>query len=190
MSLQPPVPKTTLFKFVTILQNPQLLGFQSPSPPSPNAPPAFKMMAAPYCIQRSSELSQDGGYLSQRCTGATSSSPIRYLGFPLLTSVKQRNSFLDQLTDKIRLGCQIHKQRALSVRGCATALNSPVLSQLWYVLCVVTVPVDTLDSIQSVISQFINFRISPQIGYLTLFSSRSQGGLGILNPKLQQGALQ
>ncbi|OAD06656.1 hypothetical protein MUCCIDRAFT_107234 [Mucor lusitanicus CBS 277.49] len=45
-------------------------------------------------------------------------------------------------------------------------------------------------SIQSVISQFINFRISPKIGHPTFFSSRRRGGLGILNPKLQQGALQ
>ncbi|KAF1797710.1 hypothetical protein V8B55DRAFT_1314402, partial [Mucor lusitanicus] len=121
---------------------------------------------------------------------ATSAFPVRYLGFPLYTSVAQRNSFLDQLLAKVRVGCQIHKQRGLSVRGRATVLNSLVLSKLWHVLRVVTVPMSFLDSIQSVISQFIDFRISPKIGHPTFFSSRRSGGLGILNPKLQQGALQ
>ncbi|KAF1796086.1 hypothetical protein FB192DRAFT_1293365, partial [Mucor lusitanicus] len=72
---------------------------------------------------------------------ATSSSPVGYLGFPLFTSV-----------DKIHLGCQIHKQRGLYVRDRATVLNSLVLSRLWHVIRVVTVPVGTLDSIQSMIA--------------------------------------
>lgn len=53
-----------------------------------------------------------------------------------------------------------------------------------------TVPVSFQDSIQSAISQFVNFRTSPKIGHATFFSPGHQDGLGIFNPKLQQGALQ
>ncbi|OAD05419.1 hypothetical protein MUCCIDRAFT_109284 [Mucor lusitanicus CBS 277.49] len=35
---------------------------------------------------------------------AISASPIRYLGFPLCTSIAQRSSFLGQLLDKVRVG--------------------------------------------------------------------------------------
>ncbi|KAG2192649.1 hypothetical protein INT47_006907 [Mucor saturninus] len=45
-------------------------------------------------------------------------------------------------------------------------------------------------SMQSVISKFINFRIFPKISFATACSSRSCGGLGVLDPVLQQSALQ
>lgn len=121
---------------------------------------------------------------------ARSPAPIRYLGFPLYSSITQRNVFLEQLLEKVRQGCLIHQQRGLSVRGRSTVLNSLILSKLWHVLRVVTVPVSFFNSINSVISSFINFRIFPRISVTTACIPRSQGGLGLINPQLQQSALQ
>ncbi|GAN02111.1 hypothetical protein MAM1_0017c01551 [Mucor ambiguus] len=61
---------------------------------------------------------------------ARSPSPVRYLGFPLYTSITQRQVFLEQLLEKVRQGCLIHQQRGLSVGGWSTVLNSLILSTL------------------------------------------------------------
>lgn len=53
-----------------------------------------------------------------------SASPVVYLGFPLFSALAQRDSFLNQILNKIRSSCLIHQQRGLSVRGCAMVLNS------------------------------------------------------------------
>ncbi|CEP08875.1 hypothetical protein [Parasitella parasitica] len=121
---------------------------------------------------------------------ARSPSPVRYLGFPLYTSIAQRDVFLKQLLETIQQGCLIHQQRGLSVRGRATVLNSLLLSKLWHVLRVVTVPVSFFQSINSAMSSFLNFRIFPRISVNTACLPRSQGGIGLIHPQLQQSALQ
>ncbi|OAD76888.1 hypothetical protein PHYBLDRAFT_165386 [Phycomyces blakesleeanus NRRL 1555(-)] len=78
----------------------------------------------------------------------------------------------------------------LGYTRCSTVLNSLILSRLWHVLRVVSTPKSFFKSVQSIISQFINFRIFPWISFATACLPRSQGGLGLLNPELQQGALQ
>ncbi|KAG2191466.1 hypothetical protein INT47_003842, partial [Mucor saturninus] len=119
-----------------------------------------------------------------------SPAPVVYLGFPLNTSTSQRNLFLDGNLDKVSKACQIHQQRGLFVPGRTAVLNSLVLSKLWHVLRVVSVPMSFFKCMQSVISKFINFRIFPKISFSTACSSRSGGGLGVLDPVLQQSALQ
>ncbi|OAD07328.1 hypothetical protein MUCCIDRAFT_104248 [Mucor lusitanicus CBS 277.49] len=73
---------------------------------------------------------------------ATSASPIRYLGFQLYTSIAQRNSFLDQLLDKVRVGSSLQPSPSpilvhllvlatfTFVSQCLTISCSPVLSNL------------------------------------------------------------
>jgi hypothetical protein len=119
-----------------------------------------------------------------------SSSPVIYLGFPLCSSTRQRDSFLQLLLDKIASACQIHKQRSLSVRGRSTVVNSLILSKLWHVLRVLTVPATFFKSVQSIISNFVSYRIFPRISFETACLPRSVGGLGLLNPLVQQSALQ
>lgn len=131
--------------------------------------------------------------LSHRITSwhdCRSMKPIIYLGFPLFTSVAQRNSFLDHLLEKIRNACFIHQGRGLSVRGRSTVLNSLILSKLWHVLRVITVPKSFLSKVQTVIANFVNFRIFPNISFETICLPRKVGGLGLLNPTIQQAALQ
>lgn len=47
-----------------------------------------------------------------------------YLGYPVYTSVSQRNMFIDQLLLKIIMACDIHSQWSLSTRGRVTVLNA------------------------------------------------------------------
>ncbi|KAG0972936.1 hypothetical protein G6F28_013793 [Rhizopus arrhizus] len=61
-------------------------------------------------------------------------SPLIYLGYPVYCSVTQRNQFVDQLLTKVKLSCQIHSQRSLSIRGRVTVLNTLIYSKLWHVL--------------------------------------------------------
>ncbi|CEP09576.1 hypothetical protein [Parasitella parasitica] len=129
-------------------------------------------------------------HLVSSITDARSPSPILYLGFPLHTSLAQQDSCLAQPLEKVQQGCLIHQQRGLSARGMATVLNSLILSKLWHVLRVHSVPVSFLRSIQSVISEFIDFRIFPRISFDTACSPRRHGGLGLINPDLQQCTLQ
>ncbi|KAG0169397.1 hypothetical protein DFQ29_009697, partial [Apophysomyces sp. BC1021] len=63
-----------------------------------------------------------------------------YLGFPLVSSTLQRDTFLEKLLQKIKHACNIHRQRRLSVLGRATVLNTLIFSTLWHVLRVVPVP--------------------------------------------------
>ncbi|KAI9337343.1 hypothetical protein BD770DRAFT_373662 [Pilaira anomala] len=69
-------------------------------------------------------------------------------------------------------------------------LNSLILSKLWHVLRIISVPSSFFKSVQSIISNFINFRTFPKISFYTACLPRSHGGLGLLNPAVQQSALQ
>lgn len=119
-----------------------------------------------------------------------SSTPVVYLGFPLYSSTQQRDFFLERLLRKITGACQIHKQRCLSVRGRSTVVNSLTLSKLWHVVRVVTVPMSFFKSVQSIISNFISYRIFPRISFQSSCLPLSCGGLGLINPMIQQSALQ
>jgi hypothetical protein len=55
-------------------------------------------------------------------------------------ATNQRNRFLALLLAKIQKACQIHSQRALSIRGRVAILNSLILAKLWHVLQLTTVP--------------------------------------------------
>ena len=121
---------------------------------------------------------------------ARSHTPVRYLGYPLFSSVRQRDLFLNEMLEKIRQACQIHACRGLSVRGRVTVLNSLILSKLWHVLRVLSPPLSFFDKIGSVISAFVTHRIFPRLSYSTMCLPRSKGGLGLLHPLRQQGTLQ
>ncbi|ORE02522.1 hypothetical protein BCV72DRAFT_215073, partial [Rhizopus microsporus var. microsporus] len=60
----------------------------------------------------------------------TSPQPLVYLGYPVYTSIAQRNSFVDQLLLKAQIACTLHSQRSLSIRGRVTVLNALLFSKL------------------------------------------------------------
>ncbi|KAG1470323.1 hypothetical protein G6F56_002749 [Rhizopus delemar] len=119
----------------------------------------------------------------------TSPNSIIYLGFPLYSSVTQRDSFLNQLLIKTSTACNIHAQRSLSVRGRATVVNTLILSTLWHVLRVTSTPSSFLNQIQSCVSKFLTFGIFPRLSFETMCLPRKSGGLGVPNPYVQQRAL-
>ncbi|KAG1028039.1 hypothetical protein G6F26_002915 [Rhizopus arrhizus] len=117
-------------------------------------------------------------------------SPLIYLGYPVYSSVTQRNQFVDQLLTKVKLSCQIHSQRSLSIRGRVAVLNTLIYSKLWQVLRVVPLTTTQLASFRSLGSAFLNNYRFPRIAYTALVPSRKVGGLGTLDPCIQQLTLQ
>ncbi|KAG1370529.1 hypothetical protein G6F61_011957 [Rhizopus arrhizus] len=116
--------------------------------------------------------------------------PLIYLGFPLCSSPAQRNFFLNNLLHKIRISCNLHSQRSLSIRGRVTILNSFILSKLWHVLRLTSAPLSFFDKVKSLMPSFFTFRMFPKISLSSMCRPRSLGSLGVLDPVIHQGALQ
>ncbi|OAD72120.1 hypothetical protein PHYBLDRAFT_170015 [Phycomyces blakesleeanus NRRL 1555(-)] len=93
-------------------------------------------------------------------------------------------------TLEIESTCNIHHSRSLSIRGRATVLNSLILSKLWHVLRVVTVPLSFFRRLRSIMSKFRQYRSFPPIPLGTFCQPIRLGGLGVLDPQVQQAALQ
>lgn len=79
---------------------------------------------------------------------------------------------------------------SLSIGGPVTILNTLVSSKLWHVLRVLSLPLSLLDKVQSLMSQFLTYRLFPKISLAAMCQPRSSGGLGVSDPQFQQGALQ
>ena len=99
---------------------------------------------------------------------SSSVGPVVYLGYPLYTTPIQRDFFLSSLLEKIKKACDIHRSRQFSVRGRATIVNSLILSKLWHILRVVSVPLSFFGDLRTIISSFVSFRIFPRLSYSTI----------------------
>ncbi|OBZ81852.1 Transposon TX1 uncharacterized protein [Choanephora cucurbitarum] len=119
----------------------------------------------------------------------TSPRAVRYLGFPLISSLAQRRLVDTTLLDLISSTCAVFAQRNLSLRGRAVVMNSVILSKLWHVLRVIALPQSFFRRVCSIIGRFINHGIKPIFRYDLLCHRLSEGGLGILDPYVQQGSL-
>ncbi|KAG1468665.1 hypothetical protein G6F56_003703 [Rhizopus delemar] len=117
-------------------------------------------------------------------------SPLRYLGFPLIQSLSQRRYLEGQFLQTVQSQCDIYSQRQLSIRGRATIVNSLILSKIWYVLRLVHLPKDFFKRLRSIVYQFVWRNCKPTIKYAQLCSSLQYGGLGLLDPLIQQHNLQ
>ncbi|KAK4521393.1 uncharacterized protein ATC70_012008 [Mucor velutinosus] len=120
----------------------------------------------------------------------TSPDPVTYLGYPICSSLSQRNLAFQQLYNNIQQCIHIHSQRNLSIRGRATVLNTLIFSKLWHVMRNFIFTKAQLLSLRSLGSSFINFRIFPKLSFRTLQQPRHHGGLQVLDPIVQQQALQ
>ncbi|CEP07105.1 hypothetical protein, partial, partial [Parasitella parasitica] len=119
-----------------------------------------------------------------------SPSPLSYLGYPICSSIAQRNVAFDKLRDTIRDSINSHSERNLSIRGRATVLNTLIYSKLWHVLRLTVFTKAQLLTIRGLGTAFINTRIFPKLSFQTLSQSRANGGVGLLDPLQQQQALQ
>ncbi|KAK4520293.1 uncharacterized protein ATC70_008426 [Mucor velutinosus] len=115
----------------------------------------------------------------------TSPDPVTYLGYPICSSLSQRNLAFQQLYNNIQQCIHIHSQRNLSIRGKATALNTLIFSKLWHVMRNFIFTKAQLLSLRSLGSSFINFRIFPKLSFRTLQQLRHHGGLQVLDPIVQ-----
>jgi hypothetical protein len=84
---------------------------------------------------------------------------------------------------------ELHSRRNISVLGRATIINSLILSKCWYTLTVVPVPLAVLREIISIVSNFVTAGIFPKISWSLMITSKKKGGLGVLDPLIQQKAL-
>lgn len=125
---------------------------------------AFSLSGNPIPVWQAFLLSQDIPSWHDR----SSVSPLTYLGYPICSSITQRNVAYSQLYNKIKSACLIHSQRSLSIRGRATVLNSLLYSKLWHVLRLANFTQSQLNSFRSLGSQFINHRIFPRLSFSTL----------------------
>jgi hypothetical protein len=107
----------------------------------------------------------------------TASEPLTYLGFPLYSFTKQRDSNLNALLDKIRNACNIHSQSLclfrdgspFSIRFCPS--YSLLNSSLSYL-------------------PFTSYCMFSWIDIALMCHSHSKGGLGLLDSHIQQGVSQ
>jgi hypothetical protein len=102
--------------------------------------------------------------------------PLIYLDFPMYTSTSQRDAFLEGLLQRIAQGCRVHSQRSLSVRARVTVLNNLILSKLWHVLRLTSVPIHFLTKIKSLIFSFLIYRLFPKISIETMCLPRKSSG--------------
>lgn len=119
-----------------------------------------------------------------------SPSALIYLGFAICSNTSQRNLYFDNLCHTIRQSCFLHQQRRLSIRGRATVLNTLIFSRLWHVMRLLVFTKAQLITLRGIGSKFINLRIFPRLAFDTIQLHRKKGGLGILDPIVQQHALQ
>jgi hypothetical protein len=115
--------------------------------------------------------------------------PIIYLGLPLVQSITQRESFFVSFLGNLKTTAELHSRRSLSILGRATVANSLILSKCWYHVRVLPLTKKQLASIRSVIQSFISGSVFPPISWRIMTAPKKAGGLGILDPELQQCAL-
>ncbi|KAG1464209.1 hypothetical protein G6F56_005130 [Rhizopus delemar] len=120
----------------------------------------------------------------------SSPSALIYLGYPVYSSVVQRNQFIDQLLLKVKTACDIHSSRSLSIRGRVAVLNTLIFSRLWHVLCVVPLTSTQIQKSQGIGGAFLNSYRFPRVSFATLCLPRDEGGAGTLDPRNQQLTLQ
>ncbi|KAI8136651.1 hypothetical protein BJV82DRAFT_485147, partial [Fennellomyces sp. T-0311] len=118
------------------------------------------------------------------CHDRSCATPLIYLGYPLATSRAQLTFFLENLLNTIRHHCELHLQRGLLIRGRVTVLNSLILSKAWHILRIVGTPTS------SVCHRFLMHHMFPCVSWSKLCQTRDHGGVGILDPVIQQNALQ
>ncbi|KAG1454843.1 hypothetical protein G6F46_002882 [Rhizopus delemar] len=93
------------------------------------------------------------------------------------------------MINKITRACDIHKQRNLPFCSRATVFNTLILSTLWHILRGSWVSQRTLGSIHRICREFM-FRIFPPVSFDIPCLPFTKGGLGILDPYVQQWGLQ
>ncbi|CEP18069.1 hypothetical protein [Parasitella parasitica] len=124
-----------------------------------------------------------------RLYSAASNAQINYhkVQAVFLPGKNQDEYWLPRLTAHgLRLPCT---RLAMSVLERATIANFLLLSKCWYLLTVVPSPASVLQAVQQIVSSFVNTNFSPRLSWQLIVTAKKHGGLGVLNPTIQQKAL-
>ena len=113
---------------------------------------------------------------------------VRYLGYPLYSTASQLDDFLSGIKLKISRHANMLSSRGLSVRGASLVANSLLLSKLWHILRVVSVPKKWLDEVRTVVRKFV-CPFWPAPSWSTLCQKKKYGGLGLVDLHDQHYAL-
>jgi len=111
---------------------------------------------------------------------ASSSSAVRYLGYPLHSSPHQLTAFLEDIKIKLLRHVNYLKGRHLSIRGSGIVANSLLLSKIYHLLRVVPVPQSWLVNIRAIVRGFI-LPFFPAPSWTTLTCPRKHGGVGLVD---------
>jgi hypothetical protein len=121
---------------------------------------------------------------------STSPSYIKYLGFPLWFTRTQRDLFCNETLLKLQESIERHQHRAISVYGRAHMANTLFLSRFWHLLRVTVLPAFFFSKVSSIVYQFVTHQIFPKVKKSTIYHSKLEGGLSIIDISAQQKVLQ
>jgi hypothetical protein len=94
-----------------------------------------------------------------------------------------------RLLENLRTSIKICNTRSLSVVGKATVLNSLLLSKYWYLIRVTSLPINDIQTIVSIATQYLRKGIFPVIPWSTWTKPKPYGGVGVLDVATQQASL-
>ena len=114
---------------------------------------------------------------------------MKLLGYPLYSSDVQLTRFLSSIRSKLFGHIHHIRLRGLSIRGLSVVVNFLVLSRIWFLLRVLTLPDDWIDSITSAITD-LAVPFWPKPSRQAISRRRRQGGMSIVNIRDQALALQ
>lgn len=81
--------------------------------------------------------------------------------------------------DNIKRLLNMWKQRHLNIQGRATVISTLMLSKLWYILAVQSIPNWALHEIKSSVLQFLWMKKSYPVRYVTIIGDKKSGGINI-----------
>ncbi|KAK4518952.1 poly(A)-specific ribonuclease [Mucor velutinosus] len=97
---------------------------------------------------------------------------------------------ISKLIGNINVMTDIFGSRLVSLYGKANIANTLILSKLWHVIRVVSLPQEVLKKLRSIIYQFVMSGLFPPLKGTSFFFPRDQGGLGLIDIGAQQKAPQ
>lgn len=116
--------------------------------------------------------------------------PFRYLGFTMCYTPSQRISIIHQLLANIRKQVGLYSARHLSIKGRVTIMNTLILSKIWYTLRLLNAPKSFFKSLRSICGRYVSQGKHPLISYRQMCQPLQNGGLGLLDPQIQQRNMQ
>ncbi|CAO3629834.1 unnamed protein product [Mucor hiemalis] len=116
--------------------------------------------------------------------------PFRYLGFYMVYTVQQRSVIQDRLLEIVKERIRAYSTRHLSSRGRVTAINTLIMTKIWYTLRILMPTVAFFNQLRVLIYKYVWKQKKPFVSYNHLALPISGGGVGLLNPHTQHLVLQ